>query len=167
MDAQNARIGMMLNLFEDDFFSDPAVCCFHQDEKSFFESVKIILKDKQYKLVDVNQALTINPEDFNMPISKIGFKGPTGKETVNEVLCSVDEKKKLITMGKLEEIKAGIDANTVLVVEYNEQVLNNQTFYNTVRIMLKDGVDSRRNIKAIVYVATTKNFRDFCLYGTF
>lgn len=148
-------------------FSTPTVFCFNKEDKSAFESVKSSLKDDGFRLVDLNQALIVNPEDYNTPISEIGYNDPTGKLTINGSLSIAGEKKDLVIKGKLYKIENDIDENTVLVVEYNDQVLNNHTFFNTVRGWFKNGLRSRKPLRAIVYIETTKKFRDFCFYGTY
>ena len=147
-------------------FSTPTVFCFNKEDKSFFESVKSSLKDDGFRLVDLNQALIVNPEDYDTPISESGYNDPTGKLTIKNSLFDATVKKDLVIKGKLYKIENDIDENTVLVVEYNDQVLNNHAFFNTVRGWFKNGVRSRKPIRGIVYIETTKNFRDFCLYGT-
>lgn len=148
-------------------FSIPTVFCFNKEDKSAFESAKSSLKDDGFRLADLNQALIVNPEDYDTPISEIGHKDPTGNLTIKNSLFDSAGKKDLVIKGKLHKIENDIDENTVLVVEYNDQVLNNHTFFNTVRDWLKNGVRSRKPIRAIVYIETTKNFRDFCFYGTY
>lgn len=155
----------IVDLFVRKSFADPTVYRFEKENKSAFDDIKSLLKEKGFNLVNVNSALTVDSEDYNMLISKAGFTGPTGKETINDCFVSDEQKKSLITIAKLREIEERVNNKTVLVVEYNDQVLNNHTFYETVRSWLKDGVPSLRSIKGIVYLETTEKIRDFCLYG--
>ena len=155
----------IVDLFAEKFFPDSEVYMFKKEEKPAFDDIKSLLKEREFNLIDVNQALIVNPEDYNMLISKAGFTGPTGNETINDCLVSDEQKKNLIITAKLSELEKQVDNKTVLVVEYNDQVLNNRTFYETVRIWLKDGVQSLRSIRAIVYLETTERIRDFCYYG--
>ena len=158
-------IERVMRTFERDFFCDPRVYLFQEQNKQAFENIKLLLKEKGFKLIYVNQALIVDAKDYNMPISKAGYTGPTGKETINDVLVDDEHKRGLIVSAKLGEIEEQVDKKTVLVVDYNNQVLTNEGFYETVRQWLKDGVSSLRSIKAIVYLETNERVGDFCPYG--
>ena len=160
-------IERVMRTFERDFFCDPRVYLFQEQNKQAFENIKLLLKEKGFKLIYVNQALIVDAKDYNMPISRAGYTGPTGEETINDLLVDDERKRGLIVSVKLGEIKEQVDKKTVLVVDYNNQVLTNEGFYETVRQWLKDGVSSLRSIKAIVYLETNERVRDFCPYGSY
>ena len=148
---------------------DPYVFSFGKEFYTDFEDIQALLKEKGFQLIDVNQSLTVKPEDYNMPLSAVGNIDPENQYTINDLLVPDEVKRHLIVRGKCREIIKEIDNNTVLVVKYNDQILNDKTIYASIRSWLKDGVsldgvEKLRAIKAIVYLETNERLSDFCRY---
>ena len=150
--------------------SDPIVYCFGKEYAADFDQLQSLLNEDGWKLIDVNQALVITPEDYSMPLTEAGYVDPSGKLTINDILKPDEVKRWCIIRGKCRAIVREVDGNSVLVLNYNDQILNDQSIYETVRSWLKDGVTlggvvKLRAIKAIVYLETDEKLRDFCRYG--
>ena len=163
----NEGIKEVLKSFKDKlgYRTLPEVWLFKKRDESSFKEIASLLKERGFKLININEQIVINPEDYNIAISKLGFKDPTGRLMLKDALISDEQQRSLIYRARLKEIGDTLDNKTVLVVRYNDQIVNGpRVFYETVRSMLKDGVQSNRSIKGIVYAETNDRIRDFLPY---
>ena len=149
--------------------NNPLVYIFDTDQKELCEEAIALLKNDDYKFVDVNQCGILKPEDFEIKLADAGFDDKSGVLTMNDILDDAT-KKRWIVKTKLANLQRVIDDHTVLLITYNDLYLQDVILYETVRRWLKDGYifDSHFSdipVNAFILLETDEKIRDFCKYG--
>lgn len=150
----------IVNFFEQKIrglITESRVIKFKKTDEDFAIELINYLKDINYKIIDINEYMKQSTEDFNL-------KAPIeGDYKINDILVPIDKKRSIadsIKLNNLEPNLYGNNGRTVLLVNYNEQIIESQVIYEKVRYWLKDG-----KILALVIFSKEENKKDFCFYG--
>lgn len=174
----STRVIEMINRDSKYNASEPIVFLFEEKTKNAYDKVHDELINQNFKMIDINEYVKIQPNDYDLRANDVGFEDTTNTITIKDFLVSEVEKRITILKYKLNKLQEIVDEKAVLQIRYNDLFTKDEMFfdggrnflYEIIRSWLKDGYDfddsnSEIPLISLVFCDTKDNIADFCRYG--